>query len=275
LLSERFLPADPVYTSIDLTAELSTKELASAPNGAPFALFERIKTAVRLKVHSGEWKPGDRIPSENDLVKTMGASRMTVNRALRELSESGELIRRGGVGTFIAEPRPHSTLLMIARIGDEIQARGHEYDWSVIAKHREKASAELAESLQLPEGSPVFHIVCVHRENRIPVQLEDRYVNPQRAPQFLEQSFATLPPSEYLLKVVPADEIEHTVDAVLAGPEARLLKLRKNEPCLLLTRRTWAGNTVVTFARLYYPASRYRLGCRFRPSAAHDRGYGG
>jgi GntR family histidine utilization transcriptional repressor len=249
------------------------KELNSAQSGAGSALYERIKSAVRQKVHSGEWKPGDRIPSENDLVKIMGASRMTVNRALRELSEQGELIRRGGVGTFVAERRPHSTLLMIARIGDEIRARGHQYDWSVIRKRDERATLEIAEALDLPEGGNVFHSVCVHRENGVPVQLEDRYVNPQRVPRFLDQSFETQPPSEYLLSVVPADEIEHTVDAVMAGAPARLLKLGRNEPCLLLTRRTWAGNTAVTFARLYYPASRYRLGCRFRPSAAQDRGY--
>jgi GntR family histidine utilization transcriptional repressor len=250
---------------------LSIKELDPVQNGA--ALYERIKSAVRQKVHSGEWKPGDRIPSENDLVKIMGASRMTVNRALRELSEQGELIRRGGVGTFVAERRPHSTLLMIARIGDEIRARGHKYDWSVIRKRQERATAEIAEALDLPEEANVFHVVCLHRENGVPVQLEDRYVNPQRVPRFLDQSFESQPPSEYLLSVVPADEIEHTVDAVMAGAAARLLKLGKNEPCLLLTRRTWAGNTTVTFARLYYPASRYRLGCRFRPSAAQNRGY--
>jgi GntR family transcriptional regulator, histidine utilization repressor len=80
------------------------------------------------------------------------------------------------------------------------------------------------------------------------------------------------PPSEYLLSVLPADEIEHTVDAVLPGPQAKLLKVAKNEPCLLLTRRTWSGTTPVTLARLYYPASRYRLGCRFKPSAVQDRG---
>jgi GntR family transcriptional regulator, histidine utilization repressor len=260
---------------------LSIEPMNPAPNGAPFALYERIKSAIRQKVRSGEWKPGDRIPSENDLVKTLGASRMTVNRALRELSDEGELVRRGGVGTFVAEPRPNSTLLMIARIGDEIRARGHRYDWSVIRKSREKASSEVAAALDVAEGSAVFHVVCLHRENGVPIQLEDRHVNPACAPRFMDQTFEMQPPGEYLLSIVPADEIEHTVDAVLPGAqaklsaEAKLLKLAKDEPCLLLTRRTWAGNTPVTLARLYYPASRYRLGCRFKPSGAQDRGHGG
>jgi GntR family histidine utilization transcriptional repressor len=236
------------------------------------ALYERVKVFIRRKSASGEWKPGDRIPSENELVKVLGVSRMTINRALREMSGEGELVRRGGVGTFVAEPRPRSTLLMIARIGDEIRARGHRYRWSVIEKSRKKASGDVADALESRPGSPVFHLSCIHYENDTPVQYEDRFVNPVCAPNFLAQSFATQPPSEYLLATIPADEIEHTVDAVLPGPGASLLKIRANEPCLLLTRRTWSAGTPVTFARLLYPASRYRLSCRFTPSAARDRG---
>jgi GntR family histidine utilization transcriptional repressor len=239
---------------------------------SPSALYERVKAFIRQKFRSGEWKPGDRIPSENVLVKTLGISRMTINRALRELSECGELVRRAGVGTFVAEPRPQSTLLMIARIGDEVRARGHRYHWSVILKAEENAPPDAASALDLEPGSPVFHLITVHYENGVPVQLENRYVNPACSPQLLDETFETRTPSEYLLDTIPASEVEHTVDAVLPGPEARLLKIGKNEPCLLLTRRTWSGNTPVTFARLYYPASRYRLSCRFRPSAIQDRG---
>jgi GntR family histidine utilization transcriptional repressor len=161
---------------------------------------------------------------------------------------------------------------MIARIGDEIRARGHRYHWSVIAKTREIATSEVAAALDLRPGSPVFHLSCVHFENDTPVQYEDRFVSPGCVPDFLNQTFETQAPSEYLLAVIPADEIEHTVDAVLPGAGAALLKIRKNEPCLLLTRRTWAANIPVTFARLLYPASRYRLSCRFKPSATQDRG---
>jgi GntR family histidine utilization transcriptional repressor len=161
---------------------------------------------------------------------------------------------------------------MIARIGDEIRARGHRYRWSVMAKSRENAPPDIAEALDLRNGSMVYHLSCVHYENDVPVQLEDRFVNPVCAPQFLDQSFDAQPPSEYLLAVIPADEIEHTVDAVLPGPGAHLLQIGKSEPCLLLTRRTWSANTPVTYARLLYPASRYRLSCRFKPSAMQGRG---
>lgn len=237
------------------------------------ALYEQVKAFVRGKTRSGEWKAGDKIPSENELVKVLRVSRMTVNRALRELSEEGELVRRGGVGTFVGEPKPQSTLLRIARIGDEIRARGHQYDWSVILKAAESATAETAAAMSVAVGNILFHLVCVHRENGIPVALEDRYVNPMCAPRFLEQTFQVQPPSEYLLDVVPADEVEHIVDAVLPDhAEAQQLKMSDREPCLLLTRRTWVANTIVTFVRLLHPASRYQLGCRFKPSNMLERG---
>ena len=234
----------------------------------PSALYEQAKIYIRTRVRSGEWNTGEKIPSENDLVKVLGISRMTVNRALRELSQEGELVRRAGVGTFVAEPRAQSMLLRIAQLGNEIRARGHRYEWTLITKSCEKSTPEIASGMELPTGRSVFHVVCLHRENGIPVQLEDRYVNPECVPEFLEQTFESISPSEYLLSVVPADEIEHIVDAVLANKKAKLLKLHRSEPCLQLTRRTWSGKTVVTFARLLHPASRYRLGCRFHPQIA-------
>ena len=73
------------------------------------------------------------------------------------------------------------------------------------------------------------------------------------------------PPSEYLVRNVPFDQIEHVVDAVLPTPEqAERLDMPVTEPCLVLTRRTWTHTTPVTMVRFLHPASRYRLGSRFR-----------
>jgi GntR family transcriptional regulator, histidine utilization repressor len=109
----------------------------------------------------------------------------------------------------------------------------------------------------------------VHRENGVPIQLEDRYVNPAAAPDFAAQDFSRVPPSAYLLRTVPLDEVEHVVDAVIPGrEEARLLKIAEGVPCLVLTRRTWSGGTPVTWVRCIHPGPRYRLGARFEPGAA-------
>ncbi|MEK8067504.1 GntR family transcriptional regulator, partial [Burkholderia contaminans] len=108
------------------------------------APFQQIKTLVRQNVESGDWRPGDRIPSELDLAAQFGVARMTVNRALRELTEEGVLKRIAGVGTFVAEVKPQSNLLMIAHIRDEIRARGHEYRCRVLSQSSEPASFDVA-----------------------------------------------------------------------------------------------------------------------------------
>ena len=112
-------------------------------------------------------------------------------------------------------------------------------------------------------------LVMVHCENGVPIQLEDRYVNPAAAPDFAVQDFSRIPPAEYLLRTVPLDEVEHVVDAVMpAREEAWLLGIRPTVPCLVLTRRTWSGRTPVTWVRCIHPGPRYRLGARFKAGAS-------
>lgn len=240
----------------------------------PAAPFQLIKALVRDKVHTGEWDVGDRIPSEIDLAAGFGVARMTVNRALRELTDEGTLERVAGVGTFVAAGKPQSNLLMIAHIRDEIESRGHQYLCQVISKAQELASFEIAAALGLPINTSVYHVVCLHLENGRPIQLEDRYVNPQAAPGFIDQDFAAAPPSEYLFHNVSHHEleIEHVVDATLPTPDqAALLGMQVGEPCLTLTRRTWTNGTPVTFAHFVHPGNRYRLGSRFKPNSVRGQ----
>lgn len=189
---------------------------------------------------------------------------MTVNRALRELTAEGRIVRVVGIGSFVAEEKPQSTLLRIANIADDIRARGHAYSCEVVLTERQEAPLDVATALDVRVGEQVFHVVCVHAENGLPVQLEERYVNPRAAPDFGRQDFRKQTPSEYLVARVPFDQVEHVVDAVMPTKEqADLLKMPRAQPCLLLTRRTWNDGMTVTLVRCLHPASRYRLGSRF------------
>ena len=238
---------------------------AVPPETSALALYQQIKDHIARKIQDGSWKAGDRLPSENDLVMQFGMSRMTVNRALRELAEQGRIVRVAGVGSFVAEDKPQSTLLQIANLASEIRQRGHDYRCKVLTVERVSATMEVAAALDMRTGESVFHAVCVHLEDGVPVQLEDRYVNPRVVPQFAKQDFTQLQPSEFLVRNVPFDQVEHVVDVVLPTAEqAQLLEMEPAQPCLLLTRRTWSRGVPVTMVRCLHPASRYRLGSRFR-----------
>jgi GntR family transcriptional regulator, histidine utilization repressor len=227
------------------------------------ARYQQVKTHLAEGLHSGHWQVGDRLPSEHELVAQFGLSRMTVNRAVRELADEGRIVRVAGVGSFVAEQKPQSTLLHIADLAGEVTARGHDYRCELLQLARVAANLEVATALALDTSESVFHALCVHYENALPVQLEERYVNPHIAPDFISQDFSREQPSAYLLRTVPYDDIEHIVDAVLpTAAQAKRLKMDATEPCLLLTRRTWTQGTAVTLVRCLHPAHRYRLGSR-------------
>ncbi|HEY4067379.1 MAG TPA: histidine utilization repressor [Burkholderiaceae bacterium] len=234
--------------------------------GGAKTLHEQIKSYVTQQIVSGAWATHHRLPSEHEFVAQFGVSRMTVNKALRDLASHGRIVRVAGVGTFVAEAKPQSTLLQIASIASEIRARGHVYRCRFLSQERVSASPDIAAWLGLLPGETVFHVRCVHLENEVPVQLEDRYVNPRTAPEFLDQDFTRTTPGEYLIANIPVDEVEHVVDAVLpTADQTGLLEMPADEPCLQLTRRTWYEQVIVTWVKCLHPASRYRLGSRFRP----------
>jgi GntR family histidine utilization transcriptional repressor len=223
-------------------------------------LYERIKSLLLTQIASGDWAVGQRIPSENELVRRVGASRMTVNRAVRELTDAGHLVRLQGVGTFVAERQAQERALAIRELADEIRDRGHLHAVRVITVERCIATTQLAMHFNLRRGHELFHSRLVHLENALPLQLEDRYVNPAVAPAYLTQDFAVITPQAYLLKIAPVQSIEHIVQATRADSGvAQLLQMDTAEPCLVLQQRARTGPTVITTVTLSHPASRFEL----------------
>jgi GntR family transcriptional regulator, histidine utilization repressor len=226
-------------------------------------LYAGVKQVILDRIRSGEWPPRHRVPSENELVVELGVSKMTANRALRELANEGELLRIQGVGSFVAERKGYSALFEVRNIADEIAERGHAHEATVIVLAEETASPEVADALELEIGAPVFHSLIVHNENGVPVQIEDRFVNPAAVPDYLAQDFSSLTPNAYLTAAAPLSGSEHIVEAVVPRAwECKLLTILQSEPCLAIRRRTWSASQVVSTARLVYPGHRYRLEAR-------------
>jgi len=228
--------------------------------------YQKLKNHISRHINAGDWQKGHRVSSENELARQFGVSRMTANRALKELSTEGVLTRVPGVGTFVAEQIPQTPLFEIRNIADEIRDRGNHYHADLRLLAEETANEDVAATLEIPVGTSVFHSVVIHHENDVPVQLEDRYVNPALVPDYMQQDFTVMTPNEYLMQAAPLTEAEHIIEALL--PDARTqrrLALDEAEPCILLRRRTWSGAAIATTALLVHPGSRYRLGGHFIP----------
>jgi GntR family histidine utilization transcriptional repressor len=227
-------------------------------------LYEKIKDYILTNIGTGRWSGDRKLPSENEFVAALGVSRMTVNRALRELTSAGFLIRIQGVGTFIAPPRPQSALIEINNIAAEIVERGNRHRAEVLALETITPGKELSLSFELAKRMPLYHSIVVHFENDVPVQVEERFVNPVLIADYDKQDFSKMATYDYLMQKTPATEVEHVISAVPADAKmASRLRLKPGECCLHLHRRTWTGAVVATISELTYAGSRYSLGSRY------------
>lgn len=236
---------------------------ALSDSAAP--LYEKVKDFVLDNIGSGKWSFNSRLPSENELVAALGVSRMTVNRALRELTSEGHLRRIQGVGTFIAPPKPQSTLIEISNIIAEIEARGSKHRAEVVTLERiQQPEPELLLAFEFETSKPVDHSIVIHFENDKPVQLEERFVNSALVSGYVDQDFTSIATYDYLQNATPLTEVEHLISALSADVEnARLLQIHPGDCCLVLRRKTWSGSDIATVNTLTYVGSRYSLGSRY------------
>lgn len=228
--------------------------------------YQQVKDLIIGRISRGELRPSDRVPSENELVESMNVSRMTANRALRELTDEGYVNRVAGRGTFVADFRAGSHVLEVQNIADEISQRGHAHAAKVLRQSRQRARGEIARALHIEQGTDVFHLLLVHLENGTPIQLEDRHVVADFAPDCLAQDFTRETPSAYLTAISPLQEAEQVVRAVRPNAAVRQhLQMSAEEPSLVVIRRTWSHGRPVTFARLHHPGGRYELTGHYTP----------
>ncbi|NHZ62940.1 histidine utilization repressor [Massilia genomosp. 1] len=223
-------------------------------------IFQRIKDYLLGEIAAGRWKEGDVVPSEQALVRQFGVSRMTANRAVRELTAEQVLTRRQGSGTFVAPQKYQATLVEINSIADEIRARGHAHRSSLHLLEKGRASELLARRFELAPGQPLFHSVIVHFENEAPIQVEDRWVNPACAPEYLAQDFSAITPNEHLMKAAPLQSASYSIEALPAPRDiAGMLAVGPRQCCLVLKRQTRALGQVASVVTMWHPGQLYQF----------------
>src|ERR1700684_4170864 len=128
-------------------------------------LYLQVKRHILDNIGSGKWGTSTRVPSENDIVKYFGVSRMSAKRAPRELRDEGVLVRIAGVGSFVADSLAHAHPLEIRSIADEIRQRGHVHRAAIVSLERVRAAAELAEDFGIAPRSELYCSGIVNLEH--------------------------------------------------------------------------------------------------------------
>jgi len=221
--------------------------------------YKAIAEYLKQQINSREWGEGYKIPSETELAANFSASRMTARKAIDEIVTFGLLKRVPSVGTFVTDPPAQSSLLEIKNLAEEISARGHQHRMTVLSKMTLLPNDSSMEAFAHFTGK-LFKIVIVHFENEQPIQLEERYVNADKVPDFLQQDFSKITASKYLSSVAPLTDAEITVEAIMPSKILKHnLQIDQNIPCIKVSRSTYSNGFPISWAQLYYPSDRYKL----------------
>jgi len=229
-------------------------------------LHSRIRADIERRILSGEWRPGDRIPVEHELMTQYQCARMTVNKAIASLAEAGLIVRRRRAGSFVAHQRIQSVVLEIPDIQAEITARGEKYGLQLLARRRRKPASSRPEEKTLAGKGELLALRCLHLANGRPFALEERLISLASVPEAQNVDFARESPGTWLLGHVPWTQAEHRITAVNADPDtAQTLDIEVRAACLALERRTWRASEHITHVRQIFPGTHYDLIARFAP----------
>jgi len=222
--------------------------------------FQAIKTDIMAKIKSRHWPVGEIIPGEEQLAADYGCSRMTVNRALRELAEDGIVERKRKSGTRVAHQPARAAKLQIPIVRKEIEAKGAAYRYALIENTVVTPPEGIKAKLSMESPSKVLHIRCLHFADETPYQYEDRWINLERVPTAIDESFENISPNEWLVEKEPFSEAEHTFSADIADKEiASILGIKEGDALFVVERRTWQQSDTITAVKLTFPGASYKL----------------
>jgi GntR family transcriptional regulator len=228
----------------------------------PLPLYYRIKEQLFSQIKSGVLKPGDQIPTEEQLCEMFQVSRMTVRRAVNELSREGHLIRRQGVGTFVAEPVIERKLYRLTTLAEELQTLGYSGLHSrLLGMYSFRASPQLAKMFAVQTGDSMLLLRRVRYTKDVPIAVQHiifpgylcEGFKPSDAEhgslyQFFEQRLQQ-----------PIEWGKQRIEAVAATKfHANLLEVPFSSPLLKVTKQAFlADGKTFEFTKTFYRPDRY------------------
>jgi GntR family transcriptional regulator len=208
---------------------------------SPIPAYYQIHQYINDKIKSGEWKPGNQIPTERELTDLFGVSRMTLRHALTILSQEGVIVREVGRGSYVAEPKITQTLKSLTGFSQDMIARGKRPDTRVLEADFVEATPALAEQFGLSVGSQIFMLKRLRLADHEPMSLEIVYLSIPNMHDLINQdlsrSLYELLKSKY--GVFPTRAKQKIQAGLCEKEEAEYLAIEKGQPVLRLNRYTF------------------------------------
>ncbi|HMI50166.1 MAG TPA: GntR family transcriptional regulator [Candidatus Saccharimonadales bacterium] len=226
-------------------------------------LYYQILQRLIVQIRTGELKPGDLIPSEQEISVRLGVSRMTARQALKSLCSRGLAYSQSGKGTFVSRMKLEKNFRHLLSFSEEMKDRGSRPRSKVLAFKCLHPDSEVAEALHLGPTEEAFFLRRVRIADLAPLCVEATHLPARLCPNLLEK----LDPSgslyralheHYGLQVYMADEVAEA--SVATAAEAELLRVRAKSPVFRFTRTACLHDgRPIEFVRSVYRGDRCKL----------------
>ena len=247
----------------------SANKVISDPLNLAVPLYVQIAESLLERIRAGDLVPEQRLPSERELSKSLNVSRMTLRAALRELDNKGLLVRRPGVGTYVAKPKIERQAAKLVPFTDSMRSRGYQASARLIEFERRLAEVSIASNLKIPVSAPVYYFQRLRLINK-EQGLLDKYPMPTyRFPNLEDhdlekRSVYEIVESEY---GISPHHSEQSLEAVSATDfEAELLGIDPGTPLMMEKRLAFdKDDQPIEYGHDLYRGDRFRFVTEIAP----------
>lgn len=227
----------------------------------PLPLYYQLYQLLLEKMRSGEWLPGSSISTEKELAEQYDLSRATVRQAIQQLVSDGYLVRRQGLGTFVAKPKLRHGPQRDFGITGYLRAHGLRPGWRVLSKEKVIPPPRAAQALALPQSEPALEIVRLRLADDEAIGIHTIFVPFPLAEGVRDEFLTTGESSLYYLQQeldVTLSESHRYIEAVPANEiEAKALRVSADTPLLVIHRISIAADgRPVEYLRAAYRGDR-------------------
>lgn len=232
------------HNEVDLYPSAAFVEVNTGLNRElPIPLYFQVSEILRRQIRSGQYLPGDQIPTEMELKDHFQVSRSTIRQAIAELVYQGLLVRRRSRGTIVAKTPLEETLYELGSFSNELARTGHVPSTRILSFKTVQTPEAIAEFLELGPEDKVAFMERVRLADRTPVAVEKWYAALKYVPGLNRKWFKESGPEQstyYVLHQHCGIEVLRARDTMISvgleGRDARLLELEAGTPVLLRTR---------------------------------------
>ena len=228
------------------------------------AIHNRIIRDFEIRIRSGKWHTGFRVPTEQELAAEYDCSRPTVAKALMLLEQRGMIERRKRAGSFVRRPPSQSIILQILDPESDISGRGQAHRYQLISSQRGPASGADRQVLEMKAAGTVLRLVSHHWADAQLFGRDERLINLDLLPEAAEVDFGQVPFLNWLLEHRPWRSGQILLSAAAASTDqARDMGLAPGAPLLCIERRIYSGEGMLSRGWSFYPADQRVLRAHF------------